>query len=105
VRLEGEYLNVAQQRFDLTQIRRIIVVGMGKASARMAASLEGILGEKISKGLIVTADGYKVPTRRVEVVEASHPVPDARGLAAAKRIVTLLDEADEDDLVIVLLRG
>jgi hydroxypyruvate reductase len=38
-------------------------------------------------------------------VEASHPVPDARGLAAAKRIVTLLDEADEDDLVIVLLRG
>jgi hydroxypyruvate reductase len=105
VRLEGEYLNVAQQRFDLTQIRRIIVVGMGKASSRMAASLEGILGEKISKGLIVTADGYKVPTRRVEVVEASHPVPDARGLAAAKRIVTLLDEADEDDLVIVLLRG
>jgi hydroxypyruvate reductase len=105
VRLEGEYLNVAQQRFDLTQIRRIIVVGMGKASSRMAASLEGILGEKISKGLIVTADGYKVPTRRVEVVEASHPVPDARGLAAAKRIVTLLDEADEDDLVIVLISG
>ncbi len=105
IRREGKHLRVGEQTFDLSQVRRIIVVGMGKASSRMAASLEGILEEKISRGLVVTADGYKVPTRRVEVVEASHPVPDARGLTAAKRIVTILDEADADDLVIVLISG
>jgi len=76
----------------------------------MAATLEDLLGERISGGLVVTADGYRVPTRRVatrrvEVVEASHPVPDARGRAAAERIVALVQEANEEDLVIVLISG
>jgi len=105
VGLDGEYLSVAQERFDLGQIRRIIIVGMGKASARMAATLEDLLGERIYGGLVVTADGYTVRTQRVEVVEASHPVPDARGRAAAERIVALVEEANEEDLVIVLISG
>jgi len=105
VRMEEEYLSVGGRTFDLSQIGRVIVVGMGKASARMAAALEGLLGERISTGLIVTADGYKVPTKKVEVVEASHPVPDARGLAAARRIASLVDAAREKDLVIVLISG
>ena len=105
LQLEGDRLHVAEASFDLSQVRRIFVVGMGKASARMAASLEDLLGRRISGGLVVTADGYKVAARNVEIVEASHPVPDARGLAAAKRIVTLVGEANEDDLVIVLISG
>lgn len=105
VQLEGDHLIVSEQAVDLSRCKRIIVVGMGKASARMAASLEGMLGERISNGLIVTAAGYKVPTNRVKVVEAAHPVPDERGLAAAKRIAILLDKAGERDLVIVLISG
>jgi len=105
VHMEKECLFVEGRTFDLSQIGRVIVVGMGKASARMAAALEGLLGERISTGLIVTADGYKVPTKKVEVVEASHPVPDARGRAAAERIVALVEEANEEDLVIVLISG
>jgi len=105
VLLDGEYLSIAQEHFDLAQIRQIVVVGMGKASARMAATLDDLLGERISGGFVVTADGYRVPTRRVEVVEASHPVPDARGRTAAERIVTLVEEANEEDLVIVLISG
>lgn len=105
VRLEGNILRVQEQSFDLSQIERIVVVGMGKASARMAASLEGLLAERISEGLVVTAEGYTVPTERVEVVEASHPVPDARCVAAAKRILDLVDGADEKDLVVVLISG
>lgn len=110
VHVEGDHLHVAEETFDLSRIQQILVVGMGKASARMAATLEDLLGERISGGLVVTADGYKVPTRRVatrrvEVVEASHPVPDARGRAAAERIVTLIEEANEEDLVIVLISG
>ncbi|HUT87429.1 MAG TPA: glycerate kinase, partial [Candidatus Heimdallarchaeota archaeon] len=105
VRLEGDILRVREERFDLSQIERIVVVGMGKASARMAASLEGLLAERISEGLVVTAEGYTVPTERVEVVEASHPVPDARCVTAAKRILDLVDGADEKDLVVVLISG
>ena len=105
VRLEGDSLHVSGETLDLSRIRRVLVVGTGKASARMAASLEGLLGERICGGLVVTADGYKVPTRKVEVVEASHPVPDARGHVAAERIAALADEATNEDLVIVLISG
>ena len=105
VHMEKERLLVGGRTFDLSQIERIIVVGMGKASARMAVALEELLEDRISTGLIVTADGYKVLTHKVEIVEASHPIPDERGLVAAKRIATLLDKAGEHDLVIVLISG
>jgi len=105
VHMEEEHLSVGGRTFDLPQIGRIIVVGMGKASARMAVALEELLGDLISTGLIVTADGYLVPTQRVKVVEAAHPVPDARGLAAARRIASLVDTAREKDLAIVLISG
>jgi hydroxypyruvate reductase len=110
VHIEGDQLHVAKETFDLSRIQRILVVGMGKASARMAATLEDLLGERVSGGLVVTADGYRVASRKVatckvEIVEASHPVPDARGRAAAERIVALVEEAEEDDLVVVLISG
>jgi hydroxypyruvate reductase len=105
VRPKDDRLTVSGEVLDLSCIQRIIVVGMGKASARMATTLEELLGERIYGGLVVTADGYKVTTCKVEIVEASHPVPDARGCAAAERIVTLVEEANEEDLVIVLISG
>lgn len=105
VSLEGEKLLVNGSAFQLPRKGRLLVVGFGKASARMAAALEGILGGRVDCGLVVTAEGYKVPTDRVEVVEAGHPVPDSRGLAAAKRIVKLVSQAEEGDLVVVLISG
>ena len=102
---EGERLLVSGASVDLSRVARIIVVGMGKASAGMASSLESLLGARITDGLVVTADGYRVSTRSVEVVEAPHPVPGARGLAAAQQIADLVDDAQEDDLVIVLVSG
>ena len=103
--LEGDLLRAAGEGIPLRDIRRIIVVGFGKASARMARALEGILGERISQGLVITAPGYGVPTKRIEVVEASHPVPDERGLTAAARILDLVESAGVHDLVIVLISG
>jgi hydroxypyruvate reductase len=105
IRLDGERLSVEGRVYDLADVRRLLVAGFGKASARMAAALEEILGDRIAAGLVVTADGYKVPTARVEVVEAAHPVPDARGLAAARRIAELVSGAEEGDLVVVLISG
>ncbi len=105
LRREGERLLTEGQAVDLSRIQRIIVVGLGKASASMTVALEGLLGDRISAGLVVTADGYSVATKTVEIVEAGHPIPDERGLAAAKRIAALVDGAAEEDLVIVLISG
>ncbi|MFH1609893.1 MAG: glycerate kinase [Candidatus Bipolaricaulota bacterium] len=105
LRREDDRLQVGGSVYDLRRTRRVVVVGMGKAAARMAVAVEETLGDRISAGLVVTADGCGVPPQRVEVVEAGHPVPDARGLAAACRIAALVDGAGEDDLVIVVISG
>jgi len=105
VRLEHDRLVVGSETIDLSKVRRLFVVGMGKASAAMAEALEELLGPRISSGMVVTADGYAVPTRYVEVREAGHPVPDLRGHAAALHVSEVVRGADEGDLVIVLVSG
>jgi hydroxypyruvate reductase len=84
---------------------RVLVVGCGKASGAMAAALEAELADRIADGLVVVKDGYLVPTRRVRLVEAGHPVPDPRGEAAARALRELVAGATVDDLVIVLISG
>jgi glycerate 2-kinase len=85
---------------------RLIVVGAGKASAAMAAAAEAHYGGAGRvEGLVVTRDGHGVPCRRIEIVEAAHPVPDARAPAAAERMLALAGAAGPDDLVLVLMSG
>ena len=81
---------------------RVVVVGAGKASARMAEAVEAAWGP--CEGLVLTRDGYGRPTRGIEIVEAAHPVPDARGLAATARMLRLL-EGSERRLVLALISG
>ena len=83
---------------------RIVVVGAGKASAAMAAAAEAHLPGRL-EGLIITRDGHGAPCRRIEIVEASHPVPDARGRDAALRMASLVDGLGTDDLVLALVSG
>ena len=83
---------------------RTIVVGAGKASAAMAAALERHWPGEVS-GLVVTRYGHGVPCRRIEIVEAAHPVPDAAGRAAAERILARVAGLGADDLVICLVSG
>jgi glycerate 2-kinase len=83
---------------------RLIVIGAGKASAAMAQAVEAHWPGLLS-GLVVTRYGYAVPCARIEIVEASHPVPDAAGIAAAERMLKLVDGLHEDDLVLCLISG
>ncbi len=83
---------------------RLIVVGAGKAAASMARAVEHHINGKID-GIVVTRDGHAVPCRSIEVIEASHPMPDARGLAAARRILERVQGLTEDDLVLCLMSG
>ncbi|MCB1915612.1 MAG: glycerate kinase [Rhodocyclaceae bacterium] len=83
---------------------RTVVIGAGKASAAMAAALERHWPGPLS-GLVVTRYGHAVACRTVEIVEAAHPVPDAAGLAAARRMLASVAELGNDDLVICLISG
>lgn len=105
VHLEGEVLWAGQVPFPLSEVRRIYVVGAGKASASMAAALEGILEDRISAGLVSVKYGHVADIKRVKLVEAGHPIPDGAGLEAARAILDLVREARKDDLVIALISG
>ncbi len=98
-------LQIAGASYDLDACGRIIVVGAGKATARMASALEELLGSKISAGLIIVKDGHTAPLKIIGQVEASHPVPNEAGTAGAQRILQMVRGADEKTLVICLLSG
>jgi hydroxypyruvate reductase len=86
---------------------RTVIVGAGKAAAAMAATVEAHWRGDPARlsGIVVTRYGHGLPTRRIEVVEASHPAPDAAGQAAAARILDTVRGLTADDLVLVLLSG
>jgi glycerate 2-kinase len=86
---------------------RLVVIGAGKASAAMARAVEDAWpGDKAQlSGLVVTRYGYAVRCDHIEIVEASHPVPDAAGLQAAERLLHLVQSLGEDDLVLCLISG
>ena len=83
---------------------RTIVIGAGKASAAMARALEDHWDGPL-EGLVITRYGYEVPCRRIDIVQAAHPVPDAAGLAATQRVVGRVAGLTADDLVIALISG
>jgi hydroxypyruvate reductase len=83
---------------------RLVVIGAGKASAAMARAVEDHWAGELA-GLVVTRYGYAVPCQRIEIVEAAHPVPDAAGLAAAKRLFDVVRGLTVDDIVLCLISG
>jgi glycerate 2-kinase len=82
---------------------RLIVIGAGKASARMAEAVEAAWGP--CEGLVITRYGYARPCRGIEIIEAAHPVPDQAGVDATVRMLALLDGLSETDTVLALVSG
>jgi len=82
---------------------RLVVVGAGKASARMAEAVEAVYGP--CEGLVITRYGYARPCQGIEIVEAAHPVPDEAGTRATRRMLDLLDGLGEGDTVLALISG
>ena len=83
---------------------RTVVIGAGKAAALMASAVEAAWPTDVS-GIVVVPDGYGLPTARIDVREAGHPVPDERGAAAAKAILDAVSDLSERDLVLCLVSG
>lgn len=82
---------------------RVIVVGAGKASARMAEAVESVWGP--CDGLVITRYGHARPCAGIEIVQAAHPVPDSAGAQASQRMLDLLAGAEEGDFVLSLISG
>lgn len=82
---------------------RLVVIGAGKASARMAEAVEATYGP--CEGLVITRYGYARPCEGIEIVEAAHPVPDQAGVDATRRMLALLDTCGEGDTVLALISG
>src|ERR1700704_3939623 len=83
---------------------RTLVVGCGKAAGSMAKTVEDHWPGELS-GMVVTRYGYNVPTKRIEVVEAAHSVPDEAGRKAAERMLKMVQGLSADDLVLFLVSG
>lgn len=82
---------------------KLLVIGAGKASARMGEALESVWGP--CEGLIITRYGYERPLRGIQLKSASHPVPDEAGLQATRDLRALLNKADENTLILALISG
>ena len=84
---------------------KVVVVGCGKSAAVMAAALEDAWPDSSVSGVVITRYGHAVPTRKIRVIEASHPVPDANSEAGARAVLSAVQGLGADDMVLALISG
>ena len=84
---------------------RVIVVGAGKAAAAMAMAVEAAWPDVALSGVVVVPYGYGIPTRKIKVREAAHPVPDGNSVSAAQEMLEAVRGLTRDDLVLALISG
>ncbi len=101
----GARIRAGGAMVNLEHVAHVWVLGFGKAAAVMAQAVEDVLDDYVDGGIVVVKDGYAVPTRRVQVMEAGHPVPDERSVQGAQAVLALAQKAQEDDLVLVVISG
>jgi len=110
VRVEGDILHLGHEgreihKIDLRTFGRILVVGGGKASAPMAKAVEDIFGSRIQGGVINVKYGFTRVLSRIEIIEAGHPIPDEKGVLGTQKIIRLLKNCGENDLIFSLISG
>ncbi|MED5580105.1 MAG: DUF4147 domain-containing protein [Nitrospinota bacterium] len=98
-------IEISRKKFLLHPQGRVVVIGAGKASSQMAQTLENKIKEVIDCGIVITPYKYKTNCEKIEVVEASHPLPDKNGLNHTKTIMNLIEKCSKYDLVVFLLSG
>ena len=106
--LVDEMLMCDDVQVDLRNVARIFVVGAGKATFPMAEAVFALLGERITDGLIIVKDDHfdaDVDLGAIAVFEASHPLPDERGVEATEKMLDLVQDVSVDDLVLCLISG
>ncbi len=105
VKRQGQKLICDGKVFNLEHFRHIYLIGAGKAGAAMAATMEKLLGNQMTTGLVVVKYGHLYSVKRTKIIEAGHPLPDQNGVDGATELVSLLEHTGNDDLVICLISG
>lgn len=103
--IDQNQLHILDQQFLLHELQNIYIIGAGKASAAMAKTVEEILGQLITAGIVVTKYAHALPLQKITCIEAAHPVPDEAGIEATKKTIQLLQQAGKNDIVICLISG
>ena len=99
-------LVVGNRSFDLGRFRRVLVIGAGKASAKMAQGLEHRMLKDITGGLVISPEGQEKPScRNVMILYAQHPIPGEKSVRATRKMLSLVGEPQETDLIICLFSG
>ena len=104
VRVEERVLDVAGTRIDLSQYRKVVIIGFGKASIPMGAAVEALLGAAFTEGILVT-DRHHTLQVKSEVLVSGHPLPNATSVEAARRIIDLINSCGSEALLIFLISG
>lgn len=103
---EGNRLRIQVRVYDLAHVRRVFVIGFGKAGATMAQAVEETLGvSRIERGVVIVKYGYGAPLAKIELCEAGHPLLDENSLRGTQKILALLNQATPDDLIVCLISG
>lgn len=105
LRWQYPYLIISGERIEHSSTKRLFVIGAGKAAALMAQTVEELLEDSISGGIVVTKHGHGLPLKRIKLYEAGHPIPDGGSVSATEEIVKLANQLTPDDTVLFLLSG
>jgi glycerate 2-kinase len=104
LRLDDDQLFVDGKLIDLRSYREVVLIALGKASESMGAAIEAVLGDRLSRGILVTNRKARVETKS-ELIVAGHPLPDKNSLKAAERIIQLIESCGTDSLIIFAVSG
>jgi glycerate 2-kinase len=102
---EDDSLTICGKRFNKIELNKIYVIGAGKAAAAMAVATEHLLGDLITAGVVTTKYGHRLPTTKIKILEAAHPIPDENSIEAVTETLNLLKNVKSEDLIICLISG
>ncbi len=102
---DGDMLNVSGRVYDLRSFRRVVLLGLGKASVAMSDALAIILADRLSYGLVISKQVSLVSPSPMTYMIGGHPVPDEHSLEAGRKVIELVSSLGPDDLLFCLVSG
>lgn len=105
VRLNGSVLSIDSTDYNLDNFESVYVISLGKAASPMAKAVEKILKDRLSGGIVVSNSLPHAKFKKLEFYLSSHPVPTERSLNAAQKVISILEKAGGNDLIIFLISG
>ncbi len=104
-KFDGKSLFIGHRSYHLSRYKNLYVFGAGKATAPMAATIENMIDEKITGGIVTVKYGHVTDLKHINLIEAGHPIPDESGKRGASAILNLAKNVKEDDLILCLISG